>query len=88
MRPPEKHEGIVWGPMGALCLPPGAGPRRHNDGDCAYAPMGEPDAAIDLLERTVPRVRGRLRTRSRYDSDLDSLRSHPRFQALLQRMTS
>jgi adenylate cyclase len=55
---------------------------------CAYALLGEVEMAIDLLERTVPRVRGRVRTRARYDSDLDSLRSHPRFQALLQKMTS
>jgi adenylate cyclase len=53
---------------------------------CAYALMGEAEAAIDLLERTVPRIRGRLRTRVRHDSDLDSLRSHPRFQALLKKM--
>ena len=51
---------------------------------CAYALIGEAETAIDLLERAVPQVRGRLRTRSRHDSDLDSLRSHPRFQLLLQ----
>jgi len=51
---------------------------------CAYALIGEAETAIDLLERAVPQVRGRLRTRSRHDSDLDSLRSHPRFQVLLQ----
>jgi adenylate cyclase len=51
---------------------------------CAYALLGDAETAIGLLERVVPRVRGRLRTRARYDSDLDSLRSHPRFQALLR----
>ena len=51
---------------------------------CAYVLLGEAELAIGLLERVVLRMRGRLRTRSRYDSDLDSLRSRPRFQALLQ----
>jgi adenylate cyclase len=55
---------------------------------CAYALIGEDEAAIDLLERSVPRIRGALRTRIRHDSDLDSLRSHPRFQVLVQKMTS
>jgi adenylate cyclase len=50
---------------------------------CAYALLGEAETAIDLLEQAVPRVRGRLRTRIRHDSDLVSLRAHPRFQALL-----
>jgi adenylate cyclase len=54
---------------------------------CACALIGEAEMAIDLLERAIPRIRGRLRTRARHDSDLDSLRSHPRFQALMQRMT-
>ena len=51
---------------------------------CAYALMGEADAAIDLLERTIPRIRGRLQTRFRHDSDFKSLRAHPRFQALVE----
>ena len=55
---------------------------------CAYALMGEAGTALGLLERTVPRVRGRLRTRARHDRDLDSLRSHPRLQALLKGMAS
>jgi adenylate cyclase len=50
---------------------------------CAYALLGEAETAIDLLGQAVPRVRGRLRTRIRHDSDLVSLRAHPRFQALL-----
>jgi len=53
---------------------------------CAYALIGEAETAIELLERSVPRVRGQLRVRSQHDSDLDSLRSHPRFQALMQRI--
>ena len=53
---------------------------------CAHALIGEVETAIALLERTVPRIRGRLQTRAWHDSDLDSLRSHPRFQALLQSM--
>ena len=53
---------------------------------CAYASIGEADTAIDLLERAVPRIRGRLRTRIRHDSDFDALRSLPRFQALLAKL--
>ena len=53
---------------------------------CAYALIGEAETAIELLERSVPRVRGQLRVRSQHDSDLDTLRSHPRFQALMQRI--
>ena len=53
---------------------------------CAYAMIGEAETAIDLLERVVPRIRGRLRTRIRHDSDFKSLQDHPRFQALLQQL--
>jgi len=52
---------------------------------CAYALLGETETAIDLLDHALPPARGRMRKRPEHDSDLDSLRSHPRFQALLQR---
>jgi adenylate cyclase len=53
---------------------------------CAYAVIGEAEAALDLLERAVPRIRGRLKSRIRHDSDFNSLQSHPRFQALLRQL--
>jgi len=52
---------------------------------CAYALLGETETAIDLLDQAIPPARGRMRKRPERDSDLDSLRSHPRFQALLRR---
>jgi adenylate cyclase len=66
----------------ALSLDPDDLKTQYNAA-CAYALLGDAETALELLERCVPRVRGRLRTRIQHDSDLDSLRSHPRFQALL-----
>ena len=50
---------------------------------CVFALLGLPDAALDGLERAV---RGGLKQRGWYehDSNLDPLRSHQRFQDLLQ----
>jgi len=53
---------------------------------CAYALIGEAETAIALLEQAVPRIRGRLRSRIRHDSDFKSLHTDARFQALLQRL--
>jgi len=52
---------------------------------CAYALTGKPGKALDLLDRAVAEgfsSRQALTT----DHDLDSLRSNPRFQALLERV--
>jgi len=51
---------------------------------CAYALLGDRDKALDLLEDVLPHHRHRLEW-ARHDSDLDSLRDEPRFQALLTR---
>jgi len=52
---------------------------------CVHAIMGETDKALDCLEKAVD-----MGTRNkRYfenDSDLDSIRAHPRFKALLERI--
>jgi acetyl esterase/lipase len=52
---------------------------------CAYALIGESEKALDLLDRAVAAgfsQRQALAT----DHDLDSLRSNPRFQALLEKL--
>jgi adenylate cyclase len=52
---------------------------------CIYSLLGRAEDAIDCLERAV---RGGLTQRGwfEHDSNLNPLRSHPRFQGLLQRL--
>jgi adenylate cyclase len=51
---------------------------------CFHALAGEPTRALDLLERAVETGLG-FRDWIEHDSELDSLRDDPRFQALLAR---
>jgi adenylate cyclase len=51
---------------------------------CFHALAGEPEPALDLLERALAKGGG-FPDWLRHDTDFDSLRSHPRFQALLAR---
>ena len=52
---------------------------------CVYALMGQTDEALTCLEKAV--MRGYAHKQwIEHDSDLNSLRVHPRFQALLARM--
>jgi adenylate cyclase len=56
---------------------------------CCYAKLGNLDAAIDCLERQAtgsPDHAARLSEWVKMDSDMDPLRSHPRFVAFLERM--
>lgn len=53
---------------------------------CGYAHLGEIDNALELLERSMPRANEERKAWLRHDSDLDLLRQHPRFLALLRRL--
>ena len=49
---------------------------------CAYATVGEVDEALDCLEKSVRQGMAELDW-MKNDTDLDNLREHPRFKALL-----
>ena len=50
---------------------------------CCYTRLGENEAALDILERVVA-LGGRCKDWIRHDSDLAPLRSHPRFQKVVE----
>jgi serine/threonine protein kinase/Flp pilus assembly protein TadD len=51
---------------------------------CVYALQGKTEEAIDCLEKAMTHAYWYKRW-AQHDSDLDSLRSHPRFQSLMDR---
>jgi adenylate cyclase len=52
---------------------------------CVYANLGDVEQALDVLERVLPHAGYELKHGwIRHDSDLDPLRSHPRFQKILE----
>jgi adenylate cyclase len=51
---------------------------------CVYSLLGEIDQAIDLLERSTMIKVSAMKDWVKHDNDLDPLRDHPRFQALLR----
>jgi adenylate cyclase len=53
---------------------------------CTYSLLGESDRALDLIEKAVRNGYGHKEWLEN-DPDFASLRDHPRFQALLQRLS-
>jgi adenylate cyclase len=53
---------------------------------CGHAQLGDLDSAIELLERALPSALEDTKAWLRHDRDLDPLREHPRFVALLRRI--
>ncbi len=51
---------------------------------CVYSQLGDLDPAIDLLEKVLPYRSSEQILWFKNDSDLDPIRSHPRYQKLLQ----
>jgi adenylate cyclase len=51
-----------------------------------HAILGEIDQAIDLLEKVLPHSSSEQISWHRTDSDLNSVRNHPRYRKLLETM--
>jgi adenylate cyclase len=67
----------------ALLIDPDNTNMRYNFACTLAAFLKDPDAAIDMLEPALLKVGSGLVRHARVDPDLDSLRDHPRFQAML-----
>ena len=78
------REGALRFAGRALALDPDDHPVQYNVA-CTYARLGELDMALDVLERTMPTASAYRWAWLDQDADLDPLREHPRFQALLRR---
>jgi TolB-like protein/Tfp pilus assembly protein PilF len=76
----RRGEGLEWAERAVAADPEDAGVRYNVA--CLYALEGEPDRAITCLEEAF-RVGFGNREWIEHDPDLDPLRGHPRFQALL-----
>ena len=79
----EKKRGLEWADR-ALMMDPDDPSVLYNVA-CVYSLLGELEKAIDCLEKSITSGMGQKEW-IEHDSDLDALRSHPRFQALLRRL--
>jgi len=67
----------------ALAIDPDDALTQYNAA-CFYSKLGDFESALGLLEQLVPRLSPHMKSWIKVDSDLDALRSHPRFQKTLQ----
>jgi adenylate cyclase len=67
----------------SLAIDPDDNIARYNAA-CTYSLLGEIEQAIDVLETLLPQARPDMRQWFKNDSDLDPVRSHPRYQSLLE----
>ena len=79
----EKKRGLEWADR-ALLMDPDDPSVLYNVA-CVYSLLGELEKAIDCLEKSITSGMGQKEW-IEHDSDLDALRKHPRFQALLKRL--
>jgi adenylate cyclase len=73
----ETDRAIEWAER-ALALSPGDASTRYNTA-CFFATIGETDRSLDLLENSI-----QLRSWIENDSELDSLRDHPRYRKIIE----
>ncbi len=79
----EKARSVEWAER-AMTVDPYDSSVLYNVA-CVYALLHEVEKGIDCLERSITSGMGQ-REWIEHDPDLDSLRKHPRFQALLDRL--
>ena len=79
----EKERAKEWASR-ALIMEPDD-PLGHYNVACALARLGESGRALDLLESCVPKMSPEFIAWIKPDTDLISLRDHPRFQTLIAR---
>ena len=79
----EKERAREWASR-ALSIDPDDVLTQYNIA-CVFALMGDIEQAFDLLERLLPNAGQELRRGwIKHDSDLDPLRSHPRYQKIVE----
>jgi serine/threonine protein kinase/tetratricopeptide (TPR) repeat protein len=78
----EKSRSLQWA-RSALAIDPEDCGILYNVA-CTYALQGKTEEAIDCLDKAMTHAFWYKRW-AQHDSDLDSLRGHPRFQALMER---
>jgi predicted Zn-dependent protease len=76
----QRERGLQWVER-ALASDPDDALNLYNCA-CSLAKMGQPERAIDCLERSVKKGMAQMDWIT-HDTDLDSLRADPRFKALL-----
>ena len=78
----EDGRALEW--LGrSLATDPGDTNIQYNAA-CTYALLGQADRAIDLLEKWIPLVGAEMRLWFKHDSDLESIRNHPRYAKLVE----
>jgi adenylate cyclase len=80
----EKDRAREWTAR-ALAIDPDDLVAQYNAA-CNYSLLGEIDAALDLLEKCLPKLGHEKVQWAKYDSDFDPVRSHPRYQKLFDRI--
>jgi adenylate cyclase len=78
----EKQRAREWTAR-AMAIDPDDPVAQYNAA-CSYSRLGDTDLALDLLERCLPNLGHEKVNWSKYDSELDPVRSNPRYQKIME----
>lgn len=82
----DRHRSIEWANRAITIAPDEA--RGLYLLACTFALLNEPESALDYLEKSLKHMQVRFLTWVENDSDLDSIRDHPRYGRLVENMRS